>query len=92
MEKWIIYTVRGLLASLERCHSSGSHNDGALLVSVMTVVCIAYKTTSFNQLSEHDCEEIADLMEISYQTHPNEQGSCPAYEALLRHLPMMNFR
>lgn len=72
--------------------SHGDHQDGKLLLSVMTIVCIAHETTGLDQLFECYCQELAEVLEFSYKEKPNEQRLCLAYEALLRHIPTENFR
>ena len=66
--------------------SLGDHQDGKLLVSVVTTVCIAHVTTGLDLMPECDCQELAEVLEFSYKVRPNEERLCPAYEALLRHI------
>ena len=89
MGQWVTHTIHDLRTRLD--DESGGHNDGSLLVSAITVVCVAHETTQFNVLSERICGDVAELLKHSYQTNPNEQGSCPAFEALVKHLPTVQF-
>ena len=65
------------------------YTNGSCLVSAITVLCIVFRTVSFNQLSEENCIAMACLLRESYRP---EQRTCLAYAALNKHLPTADFR
>ena len=80
--------VRTLLTELDEC-TDERYTNGSCLVSAITVLCILFRTVSFNQLSEENCTAIACLLRESYRP---EKRTCPAYAALDKHLPTTDFR
>ena len=78
--------IHALKTDLEK---GACHTDGSFLVSAITILCILFKVDSVSKLSEQDCGTIALLLRESYRP---KKSTCPAYSALLMHLPPTNFR
>ena len=82
MVQWMIEIFDQL--QIQLMDSSCTYADGSVLVSAITTLCIAYKTSTLIQLSEQNYIEMVNVIRESYRPY---NGTCPAYHALEKHLP-----
>lgn len=86
MVQWVIEIIDHLQIKLD---SSCAPADGSVLVSAITTLCIAYKTSTLSQLSEQNCVEVVNVVRESYRPYGR---TCPAYYVLENCLSTPNFR